>query len=135
MKKMILFFILILGSAVIFAQDLPAPPDSWGDIIMNPEKWFLSFGAISLLTAFLAAFLNGALKVTKNFVKQLVAWIVAIILVVGSDLLNFGYAAEFPILLAVIHGFGAGLASNGVFDIPVIKGVLDTIEKWFNPKA
>ena len=135
MKKMILFFILILGSAVIFAQDLPAPPDSWGDIIMNPEKWFLSFGAISLLTAFLAAFLNGALKVTKNFVKQLVAWIVAIILVVGSDLLNFGYAAEFPILLAVIHGFGAGLASNGVFDIPVIKGVLDTIEKWFDPKA
>jgi len=135
MKKMILFFMLILGSAVIFAQELPAPPDSWGDIIMNPEKWFLSFGAISLLTAFLAAFLNGALKVTKNFVKQLVAWIVAIILVVGSDLLNFGYAAEFPILLAVIHGFGAGLASNGVFDIPVIKGVLDTIEKWFNPKA
>lgn len=135
MKKMILFFMLILGSAVIFAQELPAPPDSWGDIIMNPEKWFLSFGAISLLTAFLAAFLNGALKVTKNFVKQLVAWIVAIILVVGSDLLNFGYAAEFPILLAVIHGFGAGLASNGVFDIPVIKGVLDTIEKWFDPKA
>jgi len=135
MKKMILFFMLILGSAVIFAQELPAPPDSWGDIIMNPEKWFLSFGAISLLTAFLAAFLNGALKVTKNFVKQLVAWIVAIILVVGSDLLNFGYAAQFPILLAVIHGFGAGLASNGVFDIPIIKGVLDTIEKWFNPKA
>jgi len=135
MKKMILFFMLILGSAVIFAQDLPAPPDSWGDIVMNPEKWFLSFGAISLLTAFLAAFLNGVLKVTKNFVKQLVAWIVAIILVVGSDLLNFGYAAQFPILLAVIHGFGAGLASNGVFDIPIIKGVLDTIEKWFNPKA
>jgi len=135
MKKMILFFMLILGSAVIFAQELPAPPDSWGDIIMNPEKWFLSFGAISLLTAFLAAFLNGVLKVTKNFVKQLVAWIVAIILVVGSDLLNFGYAAQFPILLAVIHGFGAGLASNGVFDIPIIKGVLDTIEKWFNPKA
>jgi len=135
MKKMILFFMLILGSAVIFAQELPAPPDSWGDIIMNPEKWFLSFGAISLLTAFLAAFLNGVLKVTKNFVKQLVAWIVAIILVVGSDLLNFGYAAQFPILLAVIHGFGAGSASNGVFDIPIIKGVLDTIEKWFNPKA
>jgi hypothetical protein len=135
MKKMILFFMLILGSAVIFAQELPAPPDSWGDIIMNPEKWFLSFGAISLLTAFLAAFLNGVLKVTKNFVKQLVAWIVAIILVVGSDLLNFGYAAQFPILLAVIHGFGAGLASNGVFDIPIIKGVLDTIEMWFNPKA
>lgn len=135
MKRLILFLILILGSVVIFAQDLPAPPDSWSDIIMNPEKWFLSFGAVSLLTAFLATFVIGLLKVTSKFVKQLVAWIVAIILLVGSDLLNFGYAAQFPILLAVIHGFGAGLASNGVFDIPVIKAVLDTIEKWFNPKA
>lgn len=135
MKRLILFLILILGSVVIFAQDLPAPPDDWGDIVMNPEKWFLSFGAVSLLTAFLATFVIGLLKVTSKFVKQLVAWIVAIILLVGSDLLNFGYAAQFPILLAVIHGFGAGLASNGVFDIPVIKAVLDTIEKWFNPKA
>lgn len=135
MKKLILFLILILGSVVIFAQDIPAPPDSWGDIIMNPQKWFLSFGAVSLLTAFLSTFFIGLLKVTKNFVKQLIAWVVAILLIVVSDLLNFGYAAEFPIVLAVIHGFGAGLASNGVFDIPVIKGVLDTIEKWFNPKA
>lgn len=135
MKRLILFLILILGSVVIFAQDLPAPPADWGDIVMNPEKWFLSFGAVSLLTAFLATFVIGLLKVTSKFVKQLVAWIVAIILLVGSDLLNFGYAAQFPILLAVIHGFGAGLASNGVFDIPVIKAVLDTIEKWFNPKA
>lgn len=135
MKRLILFLILILGSVVIFAQDLPAPPADWGDIIMNPEKWFLSFGAVSLLTAFLATFVIGLLKVTSKFVKQLVAWIVAIILLVGSDLLNFGYAAQFPILLAVVHGFGAGLASNGVFDIPVIKAVLDTIEKWFNPKA
>lgn len=137
MKKFVLFVTLIIVAScgVIFAQELPDPPQDWADIIMNPQKWFMSFGAVALLTAFLSAFLNGLLKVTKSFVKQLVAWLVAIILVVGSDLLNFGYAAEFPILLAVINGFGAGLASNGVFDIPVVKAVLDTIEKWFNPPA
>ncbi len=135
MKKAFLFLMLLLAVPVaLLAQD-PQPPTSWADIIMNPAKWFVSFGAISLLTAFLAAFLNGLLKVEKKFIKQLVAWIVAIILLIGSDLMNFGYAAEFPILLAAIHGFAAGLASNGWFDIPTLKAVLDTIEGWFKPSV
>ena len=135
MKKFILFLTLLLAlPIVIFAQDVPAPPADWGDIIMNPAKWFVDFGAIAVLTAFVAAFINGLLNVVKKFPKQLVAWLVAIILLVGSDLLNFGYAAQFPILLAVLHGLGAGLVANGVFDIPVIKGILDWVEKLFKKK-
>lgn len=132
---MFLFLILLLAVPVaLLAQDLQ-PPTSWSDILINPGKWFADFGAISLLTAFLAAFFNGLLKTEKKFLRQLVAWGVAIVLLIGSDLLNFGYAAEFPILLAVINGFAAGLASNGWFDIPTLKAVLDTIEGWFKPST
>jgi hypothetical protein len=135
MKKAFLFLMLLLAVPVaILAQDIQ-PPTSWSDILINPGKWFVDFGAISLLTAFVAAFFNGLMKVEKKFLKQLVAWAVAIILLVVSDLLNFGYAKEFPILLAVIHGFAAGLASNGWFDIPTLKAVLDTIEGWFKPST
>jgi hypothetical protein len=134
MKKSILFLVLLMGIPLaIFCQE-PTPPAGWGDVIMNPQKWFVDFGAIAVLTAFIAAFFNGLLKVTKSFVRQLVAWAVAIILLVGSDLINFGYAADFPILLAVIHGLGAGLAANGVFNIPVVKAILVTIESWFPKK-
>lgn len=126
---------------VLFGQDtipipdpdpfLPGQPQDMWDFILHFNEWIGTFSGIVLATAFLAAFLNGLLKVTKNFVKQLVAWAVAIILLVGTDLLNIGYAAELPIILAVIHGFAAGLASNGVFDIPFMKSILDKIEHWF----
>lgn len=136
MKKMFLLITMLLLAlpAALFAQDIPPPPTDWGDVIMNPAKWFTDFGAVAVLTAFIAAFLNGLLKVVKKFPRQLVAWGVAIVLLVATDLLNFGYAANFPILLAVIHGIGAGLAANGVFNIPVVKAILTAIEGWFNPK-
>ena len=134
MKKIILLCtLLLLIPLAIFAQDI-SPPENWGDIIMNPQQWFVDFGAFTLLTAFVATFVNGLLKVIKKWPRQLVAWGVAIILLIATDLLNWGYAAEFPILLAVIHGFGAGLAANGIFDIPIIKVILDAIEKLLNPK-
>jgi hypothetical protein len=131
MKKVLFLIMLLVFPVVLFAQDVPTPPTSWADIIMNPQQWFVSFGAVALLTAFLTAFLNGLFKVEKNFAKQLMAWLVAIVLVVGSDLLNFGYAKDYPTLFAVINGFAVGLASNGVFDVPALKSILGTIEKWF----
>lgn len=135
MKKflMLAFFALAL-IAPVFGQDIPAPPTGWGDVIMNPAKWFVDFGAVTVLTAFLATFFIGLLKVVKKFPRQLIAWGVAIILLVATDLLNFGYAKDFPWWLAVLHGLGAGLAANGVFDIPFVKGILDALEKLLNPK-
>jgi hypothetical protein len=135
MKKIKWIFLVglfFLATFIAFGQEPTEPPADWGDIIMNPAKWFAGFGAISFLTAFLATFVIGILKITKNFSKQLIAWLVAVVLLIGSNLMNFGYAASFPILLTVIHGLGAGLAANGVFDIPLLKGLLDGIEKLLN---
>jgi len=128
--------LMLLPLVLIAQQDstVVVPPGNWGEVILNFPTWFATFGGVVLLTAFLAAFFNGVLKITKGFLKQLVAWAVAIILMVVSDLANFGYAKEFPLLLAVIHGFAAGLASNGVFNIPFLNGILTEIEKWFQPK-
>jgi len=134
MKKMIMFlFVLLAIPIAMFAQD-PNPPTGWQDILLNPGVWFASFTGITLLTAFVAAFFNGLLKIAKPFLKQLCAWVIAILLVVGSDIINFGYAKDFPLLFAVVNGFFAGLASNGWFDIPTLKSILDSIQNWFTPK-
>jgi hypothetical protein len=135
MKKLLFIFAcLLVLAAPLFAQEVPAPPTSWGDVFLNPSKWFVDFGAVSLLTAFIATFAIGLLKIVKKFPKQLVAWLVGIILLVVTDLFNFGYAKDFSILLAVAHGFAAGLAANGLFDIPILKGLLDALDGWLNPK-
>jgi hypothetical protein len=137
------FVLLLFATAVLFtpmlmAQDTSpptAPPASWADVIINPNRWLADFGAFTLLIAFLATFINGVLKIVKRWPRQLVAWGVAIVILVATDLLKIGYAAGFPILLAVIHGFAAGLAANGAYNIPWMKGALDWIETLFNPKV
>lgn len=126
----ILFFALVIPVA-LFAQI--EPPTDWSDIILNPQKWFLNIGAFALLTAFVATFVNGLLKVVKKWPRQFVAWGVAIILLVASDLINFGYAAEFPILLAVSHGLVAGWGSNSAYDLPWVKAILTWLEDKLNP--
>ena len=138
MKKMIVMFSLIVGTIFLgvsmFAQDIPVPDDVL-DIITQLNLYMGSMAGVAAVTAFLAALLNGLLKVEKKFVKQLVAWIVAILILVITDLFNFGFAAEFSILKAVIYGVGTGFVANGIFDIPVIKSILDKVEGWFKPAA
>ncbi len=129
------FTVIVLAafSIPVMAQDVPVPDDVM-DVITNLNIYFGSLLGLSVATAFLAALLTGILKVEKKFLKQLVAWGVAIILIVVSDLLNYGFAADFPILKAVLYGIGAGLAANGIFDIPIIKAILDSVDGWFRPK-
>jgi len=132
MKKIIALLALLVVPMMLMAQDTITPPSDWGDILFNFPQFISTFGGVAILTAFISAFLNGLLKFTQGFKKQLIAWAVAIILLVVTDLLNFGYAKDLPILLAVIHGFAAGLASNGVFDVPTLNAILTKIEHWFD---
>jgi hypothetical protein len=139
MKKALFFFAVIAGlfltTAIVVAQDIVPIPDDVMDIITQLNLYFGSLAGIAAITTFLAALLNGLLKVTKKIVKQLIAWLVAILLLIGANLLNYGFAAEFSILKSILYGFGAGLVANGLFDIPFVKMLLDTVEGWFKPKA
>ena len=133
---LVTFAVLLFTAVAVMAQNVPdsipvpLPPGDWTEVVFNVKAWFASFGGIAVLTAFVAAFLNGILQ-AKGFVKQLVAWAVAIALGVVSNLVNFGYMADYPILQSVVHGFMAGLAANGVFKIPILVDVLKAIEGWF----
>lgn len=132
-KKVLLFFGLLFVSIGLFAQEI-TPPESWTDIVINLKGLFGSFVGIAAVTTFAATFFIGLLKVEKGFVKQLVAWGVGIILVVVASLVKFGYAADLPLGIAVLHGFAAGLASNGIADVPFLKDFLDVIEGLFEKK-
>ena len=142
MKKILLTLLVLFIPFFLFAQEVVEvieptdPPSGWAEILINPSMWLASFAGISLLTSFVAAFLTGLLKAEKSFIKQLIAWGVAIAILLVCDLANFKicYAWDFPIMLAIIHGFAAGLASNGFFDIPVLKNILKTVDGWFRPK-
>lgn len=123
----VLFF---FPAIALLAQEIPVP-ETWTDIILNFNVWFQTFYGAVVFTAFVAAVFTGLLKAEKNFHKQLIAWAVAIIALVLCRVLGWGYVAEFPYYQVIIHGFAAGLASNGFFKVPGIKGILDDIDAFF----
>lgn len=133
MKKLVFLLMLLIVPMALMAQDPTTPPAGWGDVFSNPALWLGSFAGVSLLTAFLAAFFNGLFKFTEKWARQLCAWVIAILVLILGDVLNIKivYSWDFPIWLAIIHGFAAGLASNGFFDIPTLKKILVVIEGLF----
>jgi len=127
MKKMIFVTMLMLLSIPIFAQEVE-PPTNWIEVISNINVWFATLAGIAAVTVFIAAAVNTLFKITKKIWKQVVAWVISILLVVGGNLFNIGFGADFPWLTSVIYGLGAGLVANGLFDVTIVQAILDLLK-------
>ena len=125
MKKLMFLLILMLLSIPVIAQIIE-PPANWLDLFANINKWLGSLAGIAAVTVFLAAAVNTLLK-TKGFMKQLVAWLIAIILLAIGNLVNMGFMAELSWLNTIIYGVAAGFLSNGIFDLPLILSILKAL--------
>ena len=125
MKKLMFLLFLMLLSIPVIAQVIE-PPVGWLDLFAGIDKWLGSLAGIAAVTVFLAAAVNTLLK-TKGFVKQLVAWIIAIILLVIGNLVNMGFMAELSWLNTIIYGIAAGFLANGIFDMPLILSILKAL--------
>ena len=125
MKKFMFVLVLMLFSSVmIFAQE-PEIPGDWGDVVVNLNSWFASLAGLAGITVFVAAFINKVIfKFVKTWKKQLIAELVAVLLAVGSSIANFGFLADAVWYVAILYGVGAGLVSNGFFDVPTVKALL-----------
>jgi hypothetical protein len=126
MKKLMFLVFLMLLSIPIIAQ-VVEPPANWLDLFANINKWLGSLAGIAAVTVFLAAAVNTLLK-TKGFVKQLIAWILAIILLVAGNLVNMGFMAELSWLNTIIYGVAAGFIANGIFDVELVKLILQALK-------
>jgi hypothetical protein len=122
--------LLLLGQDTLIVDPTVPVPGGLTDLI-NYNQWFVDVGAVAGLTLFLTGLLLTYVfkTVTKRW-RQGVAIVIAVILCIGSDLLNFGYLAEAPLLTAGLNGVGAGLIANGFYDQPEIKALL----KWLRLK-
>ena len=96
--------------------------------IFSEAFWYIA-PLLMTLTVAIAGFINGAFKITKGMLPQIVAWVVGAILSViawALQLIQFGEPVWLGVvMLAVV----VGLSSNGVYDIPTIKAFVD---KWFS---
>ena len=127
MKKLMMFFALMFVLILPTFGQVVEPPTSWLALFANINVWLASLAGVAAVTVFLAAFLNTLLK-TQGFVKQLVAWIISILLLVVGNLLNMGFMAELNWLHTIVYGIAAGFISNGIFDLETVKAILRALK-------
>ena len=95
----------------------------------NLNDYFVTIGTIAALTVIIATFLiDKVLKWTKRYPKMILTWLVAIALTFIGNLLNLGFAAEFPWLTTAVYGLGVGLVANGIFDVPTVQVILEFLK-------
>lgn len=118
-------FLLLLMALVlpIMAQDVE-PPTNWIDLLGNMDTWLGTLAGFAAATVFIGSVVTSLFKVSKNWLKQILVWIVAVLLCGAGNIANFGLMADATILQTVAYGIGAGLIANGFFDITFVRALL-----------
>ena len=83
---------------------------------------------LSMLTVTIAGAINGKFNITNGIWPQLVAWITGSVLRVAGYFIGLITCIGEPVWLALICLCGVvGLSSNGIYDIPFIKSIIDKL--------
>lgn len=88
---------------------------------------FATLAGLAAGSVVITATLTTWLKITKGWAKQLVSWLIPIIVVIAGNLLNIGFMAEFTWLATFVYGLGGGLVSNGIFDVDLVQKILEAL--------
>ncbi len=122
MKKFFMLFAMLFAfMGMAFGQGVGI----LGDIDINLV--FASLAGVAAGSVIISALLIKWLKITKSWLRQVVSWVAPVALFVVGNLLNIGFMAEFTWIMTFVYGLGAGLVSNGIFDIALIQAILAAI--------
>lgn len=120
---LIVFMLALVGATV--AQDLPPIEIPQGGI----SDFFLSLAAMIPLIVFCTAWLTKLLN-PSGAIKQLISWIVSIVLSLIAWFLNLGIFEPLSWYIAIVYGLAAAIGANGIFDIKLIQKFLHLIFKY-----
>lgn len=119
MKKWIMLFLIMIPIALFAQQDSTAipVPGSIGDIFTDLKGWFASTTAVAGLTIFLTLSIAKVWKTISAIWKQVVALVVALLLMAVGNFANIGFMAEFNVLTTIVYGLVVGFMANGLYDL------------------
>lgn len=101
---------------------------------MDISNYFISLAALLPLVVLITDLVVRWLKIQKSTVKQIVSWVISVLLCFFGMFLNLGMFADFSVVTTVAYGFATGLVSNGIFDIKLVQTLLDLILKFIPKK-
>ena len=121
MKKLLMSFPILMICLLVFGQG----GTTLGDIDINAV--FATLSGLAAGSVIISALFIKWFKAIKSWVRQVISWLVPIALMVVGNLLNLGFMSEFTWLMTVAYGLGAGLISNGIYDVAGVQTLLALI--------
>lgn len=118
--------IMILPTPLLFAQD------GSGEIPGAFETAFTTFVALVAAIPVVVEFLKnlfGKTKETPDWLVQLLSWVTGLIMTIFGWYFNLGFLSEVTWYWALVYGFGASLAANGVADTQIIQWIFSLFRK------
>ncbi len=97
---------------------------------MDLSQYFVSLAALVPLVVLITDFINKWINVEKGWIKQVVSWVISIVLCLAAMFLNWGMFAELKIGVTISYGVATGLVANGIFDIKIVQTILDFLLKF-----
>lgn len=124
--KLFMFGLILMGPTMLLAQgfsDDPATP---------MEMAFATFSTLAVAIPVVVEFLKNVFGVddnTKSWIVQGLSWITGIAMTLFGWAFNLGFLAEITWQWALIYGFGASLAANGIADTKIIQWIFSLFSK------
>lgn len=124
-RLLVFAFFMLFSAPILFAQD------GSGEL-PEPASAFATFTAlvavIPIVTEFLKKLL-GKTSVTPDWAVQALSWIVGLVISLFGYFFNLGFLAEATWYMALLYGFGASLAANGIADTKIIEWIFSLFKK------
>ena len=130
MKKLILFFALMLGFvSATFAQTGEVSTGTDYDSMIATFAGFA--GCVVLLTEGIKALFPKM----KGLVTQIVSWTVGLVAAMLLWWLDAGFVADVEWYIVLLYGFGASLVANGIADTGLVQWLIGLITKKTESKS
>lgn len=92
------------------------------------DNFWATCALLSSMTVIITGYINTLLN-TNNVWKQIVSWFTSIVLTIGGYFAGTITLNEPVWLTIILTGIIVGLSSNGIYDIPKIKALINNIFK------
>lgn len=106
---------------------------------INFIESFSTFSGLAALNVFICQLIFNLTKLTIGWLKQVISWVLPILLCIIGYLTGIGMFSEYVLLpvwqgwvYTILVGLGIGLTSNGIYDVPLVKQLLETIKLLFD---
>lgn len=122
LRVLLLFAVTLLGSYAFGQTTAP-------EVATAPDfvDYFTSFAAFVAVVPFIVEGFKRAFKTSKGWINIAISWITGVAVALIAHFLALGLFGEFTLVQALVTGFGASLASNGIFDSGVVTKILELL--------